>query len=62
MPEARPAAAPVKSGTNRYLVTFADGKRSAVTDMTGEPAEQAIAGIKSIFKDGYVVAVELMNA
>lgn len=56
MPEAKPAA-PVKSKIRRYLVTFADGKRSSVTDMNGEPTEQAIAGIKSIFKDGYVVAV-----
>lgn len=57
MPDVRPAAAPVKSGIRRYLVTFADGKRSAVTDMTGEPTELAVAGIKSIFKDGYVVEV-----
>lgn len=56
MPEAK-TAAPVKSKIRRYMVTFADGKRSSVTDMNGEPTEQAIAGIKSIFKDGYVVAV-----
>ena len=49
------------SGVRRYAIKFADGKRCTALDMLREPQEQAIRGITSIFRDGYVVAVEPVN-
>lgn len=55
------AAAPVvKSKTRRYAVSFADGKGATVLDMNGEDPEQCMAGIHSIFADGYVLSISPM--
>lgn len=56
------AAAPVASSSTRYSILFSDGKKCTALDMTNEPVEQAIAGITSIFHEGYVVAVEPQHA
>jgi acetylornithine/succinyldiaminopimelate/putrescine aminotransferase len=55
------AAAPaVKSKTRRYDVRFADGKGATVLDMNGDDTAQCMAGIASIFRDGYVLSVTPM--
>lgn len=51
-----------ESGTRRYSITFADGKKCTALDMQNMPADQAVRGITSIFKEGYVVAVEAICA
>ena len=50
------------TGVRRYRARFADGKSATVLDMQQQPAEAIAAGVTSIFKPGYCVAVEPVNA
>ena len=50
------------SAMRRYAITFSDGKKCTALDMQAEPEDQAIRGISSIFREGYVVAVEAIRA
>lgn len=48
------------AGTRRYEVTFSDGKSATVLDMEAQPRDEAMAGIRSIFRDGYVATLEAL--
>lgn len=44
--------------TRRYSVLFADGKGATVLDMEAQPEAEALAGIRSIFREDYVREVK----
>lgn len=46
--------------TRRYSIVFADGKGATVLDMEAQPEAEALAGIRSIFRDGYVLEVKAL--
>lgn len=48
------------AGTRRYEVTFSDGKSSTVLDMEAQPRDEAMAGIRSIFRADYVATLEAL--